>query len=60
VPRLIFSGVQPRWIPGIPAVVLGKRLTDCVVEHVRTGDAEGVNVPDAADTSLSTFRVVAQ
>jgi arginine/lysine/ornithine decarboxylase len=46
--------------PGIPAVVPGERLTDTVIEYLRTGAAAGMNLPDPADTSLSTFRVVAQ
>jgi arginine/lysine/ornithine decarboxylase len=46
--------------PGIPAVVPGERLTDTVVEYLRAGLATGMNVPDPADASLSTFRVVAQ
>jgi arginine/lysine/ornithine decarboxylase len=43
-----------RYPPGIPAVVPGERLTDTVI-----GLGEGMNVLDPADTSLSTFRVVA-
>jgi hypothetical protein len=30
------------------------------VEYLRTGVAAGMNVPDPADPSLSTFRVVTQ
>ena len=45
--------------PGIPAVVPGERLNDAVIEYLRTGLAAGMNVPDAADASLATFRVTA-
>ncbi len=45
--------------PGIPAVVPGERLNDAVIDYLRTGLEAGMNVPDAADTSLKTFRVVA-
>jgi arginine decarboxylase len=44
--------------PGIPAVVPGERLNDAVIDYLRTGLNAGMNVPDAADTSLKTFRVV--
>ncbi len=43
--------------PGIPAVVPGERLNDAVIEYLRDGLKAGMNVPDAADTSLETFRV---
>jgi lysine decarboxylase len=57
--RIAAEQITP-YPPGIPAVVPGERLTDTVVEYLRTGVAAGMNVPDPADTSLSTFRVVAQ
>jgi lysine decarboxylase len=44
--------------PGIPAVVPGERLNDAVIDYLRSGLAAGMNVPDAADTSLKTFRCV--
>ncbi|WP_006242334.1 aminotransferase class I/II-fold pyridoxal phosphate-dependent enzyme [Mycolicibacterium tusciae] len=46
--------------PGIPAVVPGERLNNAVVDYLRSGHAAGMNIPDAADPSLDTFRVVAQ
>jgi arginine decarboxylase len=45
--------------PGIPAVVPGERLNDAVIDHLRSGLDAGMNLPDAADTSLKTFRCVA-
>ena len=44
--------------PGIPAVVPGERLNDAVIDYLRSGLNAGMNVPDAADTTLETFRVV--
>jgi arginine decarboxylase len=44
--------------PGISAVVPGERLNDAVIDYLRSGLKAGMNVPDAADTSLETFRVV--
>jgi arginine decarboxylase len=43
--------------PGIPAVVPGERLNDAVIDYLRSGLDAGMNVPDAADTTLKTFRV---
>jgi lysine decarboxylase len=43
--------------PGIPAVVPGERLNDAVIDYLRSGHQAGMNIPDAADTSLKTFRV---
>lgn len=45
--------------PGIPAVVPGERLNEAVLDYLRTGLVAGMNVPDPADPSLRTVRVVA-
>ncbi|MCV7380719.1 ornithine decarboxylase [Mycobacterium alsense] len=45
--------------PGIPAVVPGERLNGAVLDYVCTGVRAGMNIPDAADPSLQTIRVVA-
>ncbi|MGY4647520.1 aminotransferase class I/II-fold pyridoxal phosphate-dependent enzyme [Mycobacterium sp. URHB0021] len=45
--------------PGIPAAIPGERLDDAVIDYLRSGLDAGMNVPDAADPSLKTFRVVA-
>lgn len=45
--------------PGVPAVAPGEVITEAVVDYLRSGLAAGVLVPDAADASLDTFRVVA-
>lgn len=45
--------------PGVPAVVPGEVITQEVVDHLRSGVAAGMLLPDAADAKLETFRVVA-
>lgn len=44
--------------PGIPAVVPGERINEAVMDYLRSGHEAGMNVPDAADGSLDTVRVV--
>ncbi|MBF6479448.1 ornithine decarboxylase, partial [Nocardia cyriacigeorgica] len=46
--------------PGIPVVVPGELIDDAVVDYLRSGVAAGMNVPDAADQSLRTIRVVSR
>jgi lysine decarboxylase len=55
--RICAEQITP-YPPGIPAVVPGERLNDPVIDYLRSGLAAGMNVPDAADTSLETIRVV--
>ncbi|MEU9292567.1 ornithine decarboxylase [Streptomyces sp. NPDC048266] len=45
--------------PGVPAIAPGEVITDEVVDYLRSGVAHGMLIPDAADASLRTFRVVA-
>ena len=56
--RIAAEQITP-YPPGIPAVVPGERLNDAVIDYLRSGLAAGMNVPDAADATLSTFRVLA-
>jgi lysine decarboxylase len=44
--------------PGIPAVVPGECLNDAVLDYLCSGVHAGMNVPDAADPSLKTVRVL--
>ncbi|AEV85619.1 lysine decarboxylase [Actinoplanes sp. SE50] len=44
--------------PGVPAVLPGERFTPEVVDYLRAGLAAGMTLPDAADPTLATFRVV--
>ncbi len=57
--RIAAEQITP-YPPGIPAVIPGERLNDAVVDYLRSGHAAGMNIPDPADPSLDTFRVVAQ
>jgi arginine/lysine/ornithine decarboxylase len=45
--------------PGIPAVVPGERLGSAVLDYLRSGLKAGMNLPDAADATLQTIKVVA-
>ncbi|HEY3561143.1 MAG TPA: hypothetical protein VGL05_26950 [Kribbella sp.] len=44
--------------PGIPAILPGERITTGVVDYLRSGVAATMVVPDAADPSVRTIRVV--
>jgi arginine/lysine/ornithine decarboxylase len=44
--------------PGIPAVLPGERITEGVVDYLRSGIEATMVVPDAADPSVKTIRVV--
>jgi lysine decarboxylase len=56
--RIAAEQITP-YPPGIPAVVPGERLNGAVIDYLRTGLAAGMNVPDPADPTLQTIRVVA-
>ncbi|WP_285904718.1 aminotransferase class I/II-fold pyridoxal phosphate-dependent enzyme [Paractinoplanes hotanensis] len=44
--------------PGVPAILPGERFNEAVVDYLRAGLAAGMTIPDSADPSLRTFRVV--
>jgi arginine decarboxylase len=46
--------------PGVPVVAPGEVITEQVVAYLRSGVRAGMLVPDAADPSLETLRVVAR
>jgi arginine decarboxylase len=56
--RIAAEFVTP-YPPGIPIFVPGERITDTLVEYLKTGAAEGIHVEGCADESLSSLRVVA-
>jgi arginine decarboxylase len=57
--RIAAEMISP-YPPGVPAVLPGERLTQPVVDYLRAGLAAGMTLPDAADPTLKTFRVVRQ
>jgi lysine decarboxylase len=46
--------------PGIPVIIPGERITAELFSYLRSGVAAGMQLPDPADPSLHTIRVVAQ
>ncbi|BBH67949.1 putative Orn/Lys/Arg decarboxylase [Actinoplanes sp. OR16] len=46
--------------PGIPALVPGERISSEILDYLRTGLAAGMVLPDPADKSLDTVRVVVE
>lgn len=56
--RIAAEQITP-YPPGIPAVVPGERLDDAVLDYLRSGIEAGMNLPDPADPSMQTIRVVA-
>ncbi|MFC9892584.1 aminotransferase class I/II-fold pyridoxal phosphate-dependent enzyme [Nocardia sp. NPDC127579] len=54
--RIAAEQITP-YPPGIPVVLPGERLDSAVLDYLRTGLAAGMNIPDAADSTLATVRV---
>jgi lysine decarboxylase len=46
--------------PGIPVIVPGERISAEVIDYLKTGLEAGMVLPDPADPSLDTIRVVAR
>jgi arginine/lysine/ornithine decarboxylase len=44
--------------PGIPVILPGERINAAVIDYLRSGVAAGMVLPDPADPSLETVRVV--
>jgi arginine/lysine/ornithine decarboxylase len=44
--------------PGIPAILPGERINRAVVEYLKSGVAAGMVLPDPADPSMKTIKVV--
>ncbi|GAB2655056.1 aminotransferase class I/II-fold pyridoxal phosphate-dependent enzyme [Nocardia goodfellowii] len=55
--RIAAEQITP-YPPGIPVILPGERINEAVVEYLRSGLDAGMNIPDAADSSLHTLRVV--
>ena len=56
--RIAAEQITP-YPPGIPVIVPGERITAELLEYLRSGLAAGMQLPDPADPSLQTIRVVA-
>ncbi|MFI6865829.1 aminotransferase class I/II-fold pyridoxal phosphate-dependent enzyme [Nocardia sp. NPDC050406] len=56
--RIAAEQVTP-YPPGIPVIVPGELIDVAVVEYLKSGVEAGMNVPDPADSTLATLRVVA-
>ena len=46
--------------PGVPVLAPGERITQEVLDYLTTGVRAGMLIPDAADGSLASLRVVAE
>ncbi|HSX99977.1 MAG TPA: ornithine decarboxylase [Streptomyces sp.] len=57
--RISAEMVSP-YPPGVPVIAPGEVITDAVLDHLRSGVEHGVLIPDAADASVRTLRVVAR
>ncbi|MFC7878025.1 aminotransferase class I/II-fold pyridoxal phosphate-dependent enzyme [Isoptericola sp. NPDC057391] len=58
VGRVVAEMVSP-YPPGVPVLAPGEVVTQEVVDYLVTGARAGMLVPDAADATLETLRVVA-
>jgi arginine/lysine/ornithine decarboxylase len=59
-PGRIAAEMLSPYPPGVPVLVPGERITEAVLDYLTSGPPAGMLIPDAADGSLKTVRVVAQ
>jgi arginine decarboxylase len=57
VGRVAAEQITP-YPPGIPVIIPGERITQEVVDYLLTGLQAGMTLPDPADPSLKTIRVM--
>jgi arginine/lysine/ornithine decarboxylase len=57
--RIAAEMISP-YPPGVPVIAPGEVITDEVLDYLRSGVEHGVLIPDAADPSVKTLRVVAR
>jgi arginine/lysine/ornithine decarboxylase len=55
--RIAAEQITP-YPPGIPVILPGERITEPVIEYLQTGLEAGMTLPDPADPSLKTIRVM--
>jgi arginine/lysine/ornithine decarboxylase len=59
VGRVVAEMVSP-YPPGVPVLAPGERISQEAVDYLTTGVRAGMLIPDAADPSMKTLRVVAE
>jgi len=57
VGRICAEQITP-YPPGIPVIIPGERITTELLDYLRSGLAAGMQLPDPADPSLDTIRIV--
>ncbi|MEU3844786.1 ornithine decarboxylase [Streptomyces sp. NPDC028635] len=57
--RISAETISP-YPPGVPAIAPGEVITDAVLDYLRSGVEHGMLIPDAADSTVRTLRVVAR
>ena len=57
--RICAEQITP-YPPGIPVIIPGERITTELLDYLRSGLAAGMQLPDPADPSLGTIRVVTE
>ncbi|KUO09751.1 aminotransferase class I/II-fold pyridoxal phosphate-dependent enzyme [Streptomyces sp. DSM 15324] len=55
--RIAAEMISP-YPPGVPAIAPGEVITEEILDYLRSGVDHGVLIPDAADPSVRTLRVV--
>jgi arginine/lysine/ornithine decarboxylase len=58
-PGRIAAEMLSPYPPGVPVLVPRERITAAVLDYLTSGPPAGMLIPDAADGSLKTIRVVA-
>jgi arginine/lysine/ornithine decarboxylase len=59
VGRICAEQITP-YPPGIPVIIPGERVTEELLGYLRSGLDAGMQLPDPADPSLGTIRVVSR
>jgi arginine/lysine/ornithine decarboxylase len=57
VGRIAAEQITP-YPPGIPVILPGERINQAVIDYLLTGLEAGMTLPDPADPSLKTIRVM--
>ena len=57
VGRIAAEQITP-YPPGVPVILPGERINQAVIEYLLSGLEAGMTLPDPADPSLETIRVM--